>query len=116
MKKFWWWTLTLAWAGIILYLTTIPDFQPSNNGLLSWLLSNGGHFFFFGVQAAILSKTLIHSPSATDHRPLIVTTLYGFAIELIQRGIPSRSFSVQDLALDALGAFVFMAFMRKYGQ
>ncbi len=106
MKNVWRWTATLVWAGIIWYLTTLPDFQPSSNSSLSLLLSNGGHFFFFGVLAVLL-------PLASQVS-LSITLLYGLGIELAQHSIPGRSFSLVDLALDGLGAFVFVYYMRKY--
>lgn len=106
MKDVWRWIETLVWAGIIIYLTTIPDFHPTSNSFLSALLSNGGHFFFFGVLALLI-------PLA-NRLSLLITILYGLTIELAQRTIPGRSFSLVDLSLDTLGAFVFVYIMRKY--
>jgi len=40
--------------------------------------------------------------------------MYGLLIELVQRGIPGRSFSLFDLGLDALGAWLFVYLVRKY--
>ena len=102
------WIVVLIWAGLILYLTTIPDFHPSTNSWVSMFLSTGGHFFFFGVLALLIPLTT--RPS------LLATILYGLSIELAQRTIPGRSFSLLDLGLDALGAIVFLRVMRKYTQ
>ena len=108
MKTVWRWIGTLVWAVIIWYLTTIPDFRPSSNSSLSMLLSIGGHFFFFGILAILVP---LARPTS-----LSITILYGLGVELAQRTIPGRSFSLLDLALDALGAFVFVYGMRKYKQ
>lgn len=108
MKIFWRWLATLVWAVLIWYLTTIPDFRPVNNSYLSMLFSSGGHFFFFGVLALLTPLSLATS--------LTTTTIYGLSIELVQRTIPGRSFSLFDLALDAFGAFVFVYSMRRYSQ
>lgn len=100
------WFFTLSWAGLIFYLTTLPNFAPSSNSTLSFILSNCGHFFFFGVQAILLKQVM--------RFPILTTTMYGLLIELVQRGIPGRSFSLFDLGLDALGAWLFVYLVRKY--
>lgn len=113
MQKIYWWVATLSWACLIFYLTTIPDFHPSSDTLISWVLSNGGHFCFFGVQAVLLSLTLPHRPLTINHWPLTITSFYGLLIELVQRGIPGRSFGLGDWALDTLGAVAFLFILKK---
>lgn len=108
MKQIYRWLLTFLWAYLIWHLTTIPDFKVTDNSLLSALLSNGGHIFFFGILATLLS--LPHLAS------FAVTSLYGLLIELYQRGVPGRSFSLLDLALDMLGAIVCLYLFKRYGQ
>lgn len=107
MRKTVWWILVLAWAYLIFYLTTIPNFKPSDDTLLSFLLSNGGHFIFFGIQALLL-KFAISMPPA-----FILTSLYGLAIEFVQLHIPGRSFDLKDWALDMLGAITFLFLLKK---
>ena len=107
MKKYLFWFLTISWASLTFYLTTIPNFHPSNDTFVSWLLSNSGHFFFFGIQAVLLSLAL-------PYWPLTITSLYGLFIEFIQLGIPGRSFDLFDWALDTLGAIIFLAIIKKY--
>lgn len=69
------------------------------------LLSNGGHLFFFGILACLIPISPLWS--------LTATIFYGLLIELIQRGIPGRSFSLLDLGIDILGAIVFLALAKK---
>jgi len=105
MQKIFWWVATISWAYLIFYLTTIPDFHPSSDTFVSWLLSNGGHFFFFGILALLIPLTYSLS--------LSLTSLYGLLIELAQRGIPGRSFSLVDFSLDTLGAVAFLFIYKK---
>ena len=105
MNKIVLWFLTLSWASLTFYLTTIPNFHPSNDTFVSWLLSNGGHFFFFGVIAILIPVKKYYAIS--------LTSLYGLAIEFIQRGIPGRSFGLSDWALDTLGAITFLFLLKK---
>ena len=116
MSKLWRWLVTISWGILIFYLTTIPDFHPSTNSLMSALLSNGGHIGFFGIFAVLLYFSL---PTTIWHLTsnilaVTITSIYGFIIELVQRTIPGRSFSLLDLALDTLGASVFLAIISKY--
>jgi VanZ family protein len=104
------WFLTLSWAGLTLYLTTIPNFSPSADTLFSWLISNGGHFFFFGVLAILLYKSLLSSQFLLlpFHLSLLTSSLYGLIIEYIQLSIPGRSFDLIDWGLDTFGAIIFL--------
>ncbi|MFH2085396.1 MAG: VanZ family protein [bacterium] len=115
MKKIYLWFLTFSWAAYTFYLTTIPNFSPSPDTFLNWILSNGGHFFFFGILAVFLKLSI--SP-ISDLRSTIsaitITSFYGYVIELIQRGIPGRSYDLKDWALDTLGAIAFLAIISWY--
>lgn len=105
--------LTLGWILLIWFLTTTPDFHPSSDTLLSLILSNGGHFVFFGILAVLLRLSLSFQPYTTFYA-LFSTSLYGILIELVQRTIPGRSFSLFDWSLDILGALAFLYIVRKY--
>lgn len=111
MKKAYLWLATLVWIGIIWQLTTTPDFHPSSDTIISFVLSNGGHFIFFGILAALLQLSFNLSRFPL---PLFLTSLYGILIEFVQRRIPGRSFSLTDWSLDILGALVFLHIVRKY--
>ncbi len=102
------WFLTLSWAGLTLYLTTIPNFSPSPDTLFSWLISNGGHFFFFGVLAVLLKLDRL-----STFYSVLFTSAYGLIIEYIQLGIPGRSFDLIDWSLDTLGAIAFLLILKK---
>ncbi len=108
MNKYLAWFLTLSWAGLTLYLTTIPNFAPSADTLFSWILSNGGHFFFFGVLAILFKLDKISTINS-----ILLTSIYGLVIEYIQLGIPGRSFDLMDWSLDTLGAIAFLLILKK---
>lgn len=105
MKHILRWALTLVWALLIWRLTTTPDFHVTDDSFLSWLLSNGGHLIFFGLLAVFIPLS--------NSLSLFTTSTYGLMIELVQRGIPGRSFSLSDWALDTLGAIIFLVITKK---
>lgn len=97
--------LSTAWGYLIWRLTTTPDFSVTNNSILSWLLSNGGHLIFFGIFAILLPFPMLFS--------LSLTSLYGLTIEFVQLGIHGRSFSLWDWGLDTFGAIAFIFIVEK---
>lgn len=105
------WFLTLSWAGLTLYLTTLPNFSPSTDTTMSWLISNGGHFFFFGILAVLFKLDRF-----TALNSVLLTSIYGLIIEYIQLGIPGRSFDLTDWSLDTLGAIIFVYILKKYSK
>ena len=111
MKTYTLWFLTLSWAGLTLYLTTIPNFSPSSDTTFSWFLSNGGHFFFFGVLAVLLKLDKISTINS-----ILLTSIYGLIIEYIQLTVPGRSFDLFDWSLDTLGAIIFIYILKKYSK
>jgi VanZ family protein len=113
MNKIILWLVTLFWTWLTLYLTTIPNFSPAPDTLFSWLISNGGHFFFFGVLAGLLHFLLIQYSLFSWHYSLVPVSLYGLLIEYIQLGVPGRSYDLKDWVLDTLGAITFLFFLKK---
>jgi VanZ family protein len=116
MKRIILWILTLAWGVLIWRLTTTPDFKVTEDTLLSLLISNGGHFIFFGVQAALVfislpGKIKQISPSVLA---VIASSTYGLMIEYVQRTIPGRSADPIDWMLDTVGAITFLAIMKTF--
>ena len=108
VKKIYLWLLTFSWAGLTLYLTTIPNFSPAPDTLFSWILSNGGHFFFFGILAILLKLDELSTKYS-----ILLTSLYGLAIEFLQLNIAGRSFDIKDWVLDTLGALTFLFIFKK---
>ncbi len=58
------------------------------------------HFAIFGIMGFIM----IAEKRKTDCNTLIICTLYGILIEIIQSFLPWRSFEILDMVFDSLGA------------
>ena len=101
-------TANLAWAGLTWSLTTTPNLVIAPENLLNTLMMMGGHFTFFGVQAVLLKLSSLNTlPS------VIIASLYGLIIELVQLGVPGRSADPFDWILDTLGAITFLAILKR---
>lgn len=118
MKKLFLWSLTLGWAILIFYLTSIPNLKISDNTWVSFVISNGSHFLFFGIQAILLFSAL-HTLYSIRYTPyisaasIILTSLYGVLDELHQIYVPGRTADPMDWALDTLGAIIFLTVMTR---
>lgn len=104
------WLAVLAVAAVILYWSVVP---PPTGGrrLLGPLGLVGLDKWLHAIAFAGLAATLVLAlgPSPRSHLVIVttvigVTVAYGVGIELVQLAVPTRQFSVADLAADAVGA------------
>lgn len=102
----------LLWAGLIFALSTnnpahLPKFQ-----LLSW--DKLGHLAFYAALTFLLCWAIRQS-FATYNRPIfwwlmvLLASLYGAALELVQANLPYRSFDYADMLANCIGAIVAVA-------
>lgn len=107
--------LSLGWATLILYLTSIPGPQLTNDELLSFLISGAQHFFFFGIQAILFFLSLPSFPRllSSEFLAISLTSLLGIWVELRQLKMPSRTADPLDLVLDTAGAVTFLFLFKK---
>lgn len=98
----------LLWAALTWSLTTTPNLVIAPENLLNTLMMMGGHFTFFGVQAVLLKLSSLNTlPS------VLIASLYGLLIELVQLSVPGRSADPLDWLLDTLGAITFLAILKR---
>ena len=111
-----------AWAWLVFSVLTRP-FEPEPgsepHGFFSeFIVPAAGHLMLFGVMAALLlawglgAGLFRHAPIFTLGTAFVVTTAYGAAMELAQRGVPGRFASIEDVILDAIGAIITLAVAR----
>lgn len=101
--------VSIAWALLIYRLTTTPQIVVTKDSIIQMLLMMGAHFVFFGIQAVF-----VYLQTLDKKYSILVASLYGLLIEVIQLRVPGRSADIVDWSLDTLGAFVFIWFVRKY--
>lgn len=111
MSTYGWYTLSAVWALLIFRLTTAPQVVVTEDTWFQQVMMSGAHFFFFGMQAVFLWRSIANKTSA-----VLTASLYGLAIELIQRSVPGRSADPIDWLLDTLGAVLFVIAYAKYSR
>jgi len=115
MKKPFLWFLTFSWAYLIFYLTSIPSPKVTDNEIIGYLLSGGEHFFFFGIQAVLLSLSLPKKifNLSVNFVAVTLTSLFGLWDELHQLRIVGRTADPIDWVLDTFGAILFLVILNK---
>lgn len=106
--RYWrWWLLTLAWMGVIYYLSDqsnlVLPVEVWWSGSFSWI----AHFTEYVVLASFLWLALRSSPWLSRRATAIaftLTALYALSDELHQSVVPGRSPDVRDWLVDIAGA------------
>lgn len=98
---------TLAWAGVIFYLSSRSDMALTEDPLWDFLTRKAAHAFVFGVLAFLAAATArafeLPSPALVG---LVVAVVYGALDEVHQGFVPGRSPQLRDVLVDAAGALV----------
>lgn len=100
--------LTLIWAMVIFFLSTMPGQQLPR---IDWLMTPDkfGHAGVYGILAVGLFFSFKSYLPATQHVyywPFILASSYGVAMECVQYGFfPDRYFEFWDIVANIIGAF-----------
>ncbi len=100
----------MGWIVLILFLCTLPGSAIPSASIFDKLhVDKIVHFVLFGGTVLLLAYGYYKQRNAISLLALFslaaVVTLYGLAIEFIQKYlVPNRSFDMYDLLADGLGA------------
>jgi VanZ family protein len=78
-----------------------------------------GHFVLYGMTALFLFRYFLvrSSPRKAAVIAIIISSLYGAALEGVQYFLPYRSFSLKDIYANSSGAFVVcVLYLRIYAR
>lgn len=117
MKNYFWFILSLLWAGLILYLSF---FNPiSLDPVEPWFKNQDkvGHFFFYAVLSMILIKTF--SQEIILQNPIGIGALLAFFlgvfIELAQHFLTRyRDGNFEDTLANGLGILLMVILINRY--
>jgi len=107
------WVPVLAWAGLIFYLSSIPDLS---SGLKEdFILRKCAHVVEFAVFAGLLWRAFQGSrPFPVRALALLsffIAVLYAASDEWHQSFVPGRGPSVRDVMIDSVGALAACVFL-----
>ena len=106
---------TLAWMGLIFYLSSLSqDEVPTASWLGAWQ-SYLGHIFLYGVLAALTELSLWGWNSGYQIRWVLIAavaaTLYGVSDEFHQSFVAGRTATIKDVLVDTAAAIAASAIL-----
>ena len=116
MKKYLNWLSLSIWTWFTWYLTGVPNLRITPDSLEQFVISKGGHIFFFGLEAVLAYLALPHNSKFKTLNSIIIASALGAATEIHQSFVAGRHMSVYDWALDTLSALLFVLILRKYSK
>jgi len=98
------WTITLAYAGFIFYLSSRTwsgaSLFPFSDKVFHLIL----YFGLGGLTLWALRMTKLRGKTHIAYIAFVCAVLYGLSDEIHQLFVPGREFSIMDLLADAVGA------------
>lgn len=111
--------LSLAWMGLIFYLSSIPDLRSSLPGSWDLILRKFAHAGEYAVLYFLVRKTIASGRAETageriwpDLMVLAISLMYAVSDEWHQSLVVGRSSSVVDVMIDAIGIVLSAAYIR----
>lgn len=110
------WTLVAAWAGIIFYLSGLPNLN-SGLGVWDFVLRKFVHVFEFGILTMLLWRAIrVTWTSVSRNRLALIAFaaafLYAVSDEVHQAFVPGRGPSAVDVMVDAVGIVLATVWLR----
>src|SRR3989344_8226656 len=115
------WLPVILWAGMIVFLSSIPDLRSGLPNIFDLILRKIAHSGEFGILAillwrAILSLNFKQSKQSTTNViviVIIIVILYAISDELHQGFVPGRVTSPIDALIDSFGAIIGLVIFHK---
>jgi VanZ family protein len=107
------WAPVVVWAGLIFFVSSIPDHRPAGSTGLPELMSRKlAHLVEYGVLAFFVARALTGMGWAIRRVwavGLLACVLYAVSDEVHQSFVPGRFGKVRDVVLDSLGAVLVLS-------
>lgn len=107
------WGPLCFWAGLIFYLSSIPNLKTSQDPFWDELIRNFFHFLFYFILALLGRRPLNSLPAGKkDILGLALVFFYSLTDEFHQHLVPTRTFQIADLLIDNSGSLLAVLFAR----
>ncbi|MBM2827450.1 MAG: VanZ family protein [Dehalococcoidia bacterium] len=109
------WAPVAGWMGLIFYLSSLSSLPSLPSGFPQEVAYIAAHMTEYAVLALLLHRAL-GRPGSRKRLAIIllIAILYGLSDEVHQMFVPSRSSSLWDVAVDALGAGIALGVLRAW--
>jgi len=108
------WAPVILWAGLIFYLSAIPDLSTGLK--YDFLIRKIGHITEYFVFASLLFRAFKGTFNLSDFLlfiyPASLSVLYAISDEIHQLFVRGRNCSLKDILIDTEGIFGFFVVLR----
>lgn len=98
--------LSVIWASMIYYLSSIPDLKSDFNSLIDFILRKGAHIFVYMILSYLLAKIFDQKSWRYLSGVVLVSLLYAISDEWHQSLVIDRSGNARDVLIDLVGIFL----------
>ena len=98
------WLPVVFWCGLLFYFSSVPNLRAVENNFWDEIIRSGAHFCLYGLGYFLFFRAL----NKNFILALILTIGYALSDEIHQSFVPTRTFQLQDLAVDFSGGFLGM--------
>lgn len=113
------WLPVLLWAGLIFYLSSLPNLAVGEGAVDFWT-RKPAHILEFGLLFVLIFRAIKESFGAgwrfweLNLGVGVWTFLYAISDEIHQAMVPTREGKIEDLGFDLLGILAGLIFLRFY--
>jgi VanZ family protein len=109
------WVPVLLWAGLIFYLSSLPNLKASPNPFWDDVFRSILHSLMYLVFALLCWRPLKNSQAKNKNLIAFLLVLaYSLFDEIHQSFVPTRTFQVKDLLVDNLGGLTALLLITKF--
>lgn len=111
MKFLKFWLPVILWAGLIFYLSGVPNLNSGMSAFYDVFFRKLAHAGEFGILTFLLLRALYFGKKMDFKKALIwslfLAILYAFSDEFHQYFVPEREARLRDVGVDSLGVIFF---------
>ncbi|KXK11579.1 MAG: VanZ like family protein [Microgenomates bacterium OLB23] len=117
-KKVLYWLPALSCMLLIFHLSSQPRFTATGEPIEDFLIFKMLHMIEYGVLATLifyaLYNTVAQKLTRTIRWSAVLAVLYAVSDELHQVYVPTRSGTIRDVLIDAVGIILALIIIRRY--
>ncbi len=96
------WLPVICWAGLIFYLSSLPNLKSGLEPLWDTILRKVAHLTEYGILFLLLAKPMKKSLKWA----VFLCFIYALSDEFHQSFVPGRSMALADVCFDSAGVFL----------
>jgi len=98
------WLPPIFWAGLIFYLSSIPNLRASSDVFFDEIIRSAAHGIMYAALFLLVFRAINFKKKTRNFLiPFFLSVFYFLSDEVHQSFVPTRTFQTNDLVIDFLG-------------